>query len=146
MKTSLYMSYDDTAMQMFFREMRKYFPELNAKLLGYIGFRGKSSLRTKFLMGQELNLTKTRDRLGRPTIEYYVGKQGKYVRIASYPVNLFERGRNLRGGKRERGRHIIKTKFKNYMTSNLQRYASEFDVKYLKNDLNNMDYQNYKPK
>lgn len=128
----LIVNYNDKAFQQFFTKMKDIFPEIAAQALGYIGSKGKVMLKTHFLSGQELNLKAyPKDVLGHPTISYSIGKNAKYVKISSYPINLFERGRMLRSGRKERGRRIVTRKFKQYMASNLDRLANEFDSKYL---------------
>jgi hypothetical protein len=42
-------------------------------------------------------------------VGYGVAKSGKYVKVRSYPLNLFENGRKLRSGRRESGRHILRS-------------------------------------
>lgn len=125
--------YDDKDFQKFLSSMRNFFPEISAQLLGFIGSRAKSILRFKFLSGQELNLKAyPKDRLGHPTISYSIGRKAKYVKISSYPLNLFEKGRKLRSGEKETGKHIMKRKFKQYMMSQIPKLTNEFDNTILK--------------
>lgn len=91
-----------------FNALAANMPELNARFLAAIGAKAKGILRKKYLSGQKLDLTAyPTDKLGRRTITYSVRKGRGDVRIYSYPVNLFEKGRRLRSGARESGKYII---------------------------------------
>jgi hypothetical protein len=133
------LEYDDKELQQFFIKMRNFFPEVSAQLLGYIGSKGKPALKSQFLSGQEINLKAyPKDVKGHPTINYSIGKKAKYVRFTSYVLNLFERGRRLRSGRKERGHYVMTRKFKTYMLSNLDRFATEFDGKILQQKVNKL--------
>lgn len=119
-----------------FHKLRDIFPELRARALGYVGAQGKARLKQQFLSGQEIDLSAyPTDYRGRRTIGYSIDKGAKAVRISSYPMNLFERGRRLRGGGREAGHFAVTRKFKAVMNSSLQSIVDEFDAKYLKQEL-----------
>lgn len=111
-----------------FDELRKLFPVFRAQTMGYVGMRGRDILVRQFLSGQEIDLrVYPRDKIGRRTASYSVGKRAAQVSIASYPMNFFEHGRNLRSGKREPGKKVITRKLKSAMASQLQSILSEFD-------------------
>ena len=115
----------------FLNHLREMFPEMRARTLGYIGKEGKALLKKRFLSGvsgQGINLEQhPHDVLGRRTVSYSVGKKAKHALIASYPLNLFERGRKLRSGKKEKGKYIITRRFKQVMNNDLQKIVNEFD-------------------
>ena len=135
----LSLEYDDRELKKFFMQMRGFFPEVSAQLMGYIGSKGKPLLKTQFLSGQEINLKAyPKDVLGHPTISYSIGKKAKYVRFSSYVLNLFERGRTLRSGRKEKGHYVMTRKFKTFMLSNLDRFGNEFDSKILQPRVNKL--------
>lgn len=126
------LEYDDGQLQRFFMQMRNFFPEVSAQLLGYIGSKAKPMLKSHFLSGQEITLRAyPKDVLGHPTISYSIARGAKHVKISSYVLNLFEKGRVLRSGRKERGRYIMTRKFKQYMNANLPAITNEFDNKIL---------------
>jgi len=110
----------------------KVFPDLNGRLLSLIGKRSREILRNDFLSGQELNLKKgIKDRKGKNLITSDVNKKRTFVKIYSYPVNLFEKGRTLRSGRREVGKFIITKKLKQVVNSKTGNYISEFEKRIL---------------
>ena len=118
-------------------EMRKLFPELRASTMGYVGAKSRSLLKKQFLSGQEIDLKAyPRDSKGRRTTNYSIGKKAKYVRISSYPLNLFEKGRMLRSGRKEPGKKIITGKLKKAVMSQLQGWVNEFDQNVWEKELN----------
>ena len=108
------------------RPIAKYvekFPKTSRNILRFIAAYGRHLLRKGYLSGTELRLrVHPTDIKGRHTISGYTTKGGAIV-FSSYPVNLFERGRTLRNGKREAGKFIITRKFKGALNSRLQDYA-----------------------
>ena len=123
----------------FMAKLRQMFPELRAQTLGYIGSEGKKRLKRRLLSGQEIDLRAyPYDRKGRRTISYSVGRGAKSVKIASFPVNLFEGGRKLRSGIKEPGKKIIGTKFKQIMMSDLQNIANQADAKLIQRKIGNL--------
>jgi len=117
---------------MFMDKLRKMFPEIRAQAMGYVGSEGKKRLKNRFLSGQEIDLKQyPKDIKGRRTISYSIGRNANYVKISSYPLNLFERGRTLRSGKREKGKRVITGKFKRLMMSDLRSIVNQFDTKIL---------------
>ena len=95
------------------RQLIQIFPELNGRFLSLVGKRARTILKEEFLSGQDLNLQAfPRDKMGRFTITSDVNRKRTQVKIYSYPVNLFERGRILRSGRKEPGKFIITRKLK----------------------------------
>jgi len=120
-------------------EMRKLFPELRARTMGHIGSQSKKILKARFLSGQEINLRAyPRDKKGKRTISYTVGKNAKHVAISSYPMNLFEKGRMLRSGTKEAGKKVITGKLKQAVMSELQGMVNEFDSKVWEKEFNSV--------
>lgn len=120
----------------FMRKLVEMFPQIRAQMLGYVGKEGKDNLKTKLLSGQSLNLRAyPDDRRGRRTVGYSINRRADQVSISSYPVNLFERGRLLRSGKKEPARNIIRGRLKGIMQSDLQRILNEFDSKFLDKEM-----------
>jgi hypothetical protein len=98
-------------------------PYVQVHLLTIIAKRGREVLRDELLSGQALNLKRQpKDKIGRHLIS---GKPGRNFSItwSSYPVNLYERGRTLRSGRREPGRYIITQQFRTIMQNRLQNMA-----------------------
>ena len=120
-----------------FRELANQFPELRARLMGHVGKSGKDRLYRNFLKGQAIDLRAyPEDSKGRPTVNYSIGKNANSVSISSYPMNLFERGRMLRSGRKEQGKKVIKGSFKQMMNSQLQGILQDFDRTILQQQLN----------
>lgn len=118
-------------------KLAKIFPELNGRLLALVGKRSRVLLKEKYLSGQELDLRKfPTDKRGRFTVTSNVNKRRTFTKIASYPVNLFERGRGLRSGAREPGRFIITKKLKQDVAARIGSYTSEFERRILEPELN----------
>jgi len=118
-------------------EMRKLFPELRARTMGHIGSQSKKILKQNFLSGQEIDLRAyPTDKKGKRTISYSIGKNAKHVSISSYPMNLFEKGRMLRSGRKEPGKKVITGKLKQAIMSNLQNMVNEFDKNVWEKELN----------
>ena len=108
----------------------KIFPDLNGRFLSLVGKRGRTILKQRYLSGQELTLRAfPRDKKGKFTITSDVNKKRTQVKIYSYPVNLFERGRLLRSGRKEAGKFIITRKLKQDVMSRMGSYISEFENK-----------------
>ena len=102
-------------------------PKLEMAFLARVGARGRGLLRKDLLSGQALNLKSSeRDSRGRYLISNKVSRiRGNLgITFGSYPLNLFERGRTLRNGKKEPGKHILRIQFKNLLNAKLQGYAT----------------------
>lgn len=114
------------------QDLVRAFPSLGADFLESVGQKSKTYLKEQLLSGQELNLRAyPTDKAGRPTISVVKdprrGKVKRSVKIFSYPVNLFEKGRGLPGGGREPGRYIITRKLKQAVSQRLGSYIAEFE-------------------
>ena len=125
---------------MIFRKLMKIFPVFQASAMGYVGGAARIILKKRLLSGQELNLkgdVNTVDNAGRQLISRAkIGKDSKFVRISSYPLNLFEHGRGLPGGKTEPGRKIMTVKLKAIMAGELQGIINRFDKTILEQEIN----------
>jgi len=116
-------------------KLRNLFPELRASTLGYVGHEGKLRLK-KLMISSGLNFkTLNNDSAGRPLVSYSIGRNAAFVKISSYPLNLFENGRMLRSGRKEPGRKIISRKLKSLMESDMQGILNKFDKTILQKDL-----------
>jgi hypothetical protein len=120
-------------------QIGRVLPEVRARALGWVGARGTELLYNNFLSGQAIKLKSTRDKKGRRTVSYSVGRRAETVSISSYPMNLFEFGRLLRSGRRESGKHVITGKFRALMSSNLQSTVDAFDQKVLEGIVNGVE-------
>lgn len=117
-------------------DLARQFPSIGGGLLAKFGKRGRVALKEEFLSGQELTLRMApRDKLGRYTISSDVNKNRTAVKIYSYPVNLFEKGRILRSGKKEAPKRIIGTKLKQVIASRAGQYVSEYENEILNPEL-----------
>ncbi len=104
----------------------RQFPSLSAGVFSYIGKQGRLTLKGRLLSGQELNLKKFPvDKAGRHTISSHVIRGVKGVVWTSYPLNLFEKGRILRSGRKEPGRKILTGKLKTLVASELQKWGDD---------------------
>ena len=128
-----------------FRKLLTIFPDLNGGYLAYIGKRGRQIMKNKYFAGQELDYSKQKiqqgfpiDKTGRRTITSNVNKRRRFVTLASYPMNLFERGRTLRSGRREAPKKVITGKLKREVATNMQRYATQYENRFLKKALKGM--------
>ena len=123
----------------FINELAEKFPEFRAVAMGYVGRAGRQMLKKNYLSGQEIDLSVfPRDKAGRRTVSYSIGRHARSVRISSYPMNLFERGRRLRDGSKQPGKFVVTGKLKQAMTSGLQSILNEYDSKYLQKELNKL--------
>lgn len=116
-----------------FTSLARAFPELTARILGFIGKNASQGFYDNHLKGQDLNLRPSRlsssgapiSRSGRRMASYSISKNLKYVSIASFPVNFFEHGRRLRSGAMEAPRRILTGKYASRLSSTLQFFAEE---------------------
>lgn len=114
----------------------KTFPSLGGRFLALVGKRGRTTLKEEFLSGQELTLhAYPTGKSGKRTITSDVNKRRTHVKIYSFPVNLFEKGRTLRSGAREPGKYIITRKLKQIVSSRMGNYISEFESKILEPEI-----------
>lgn len=120
------------------RQLIVQFPELSGRLLALVGKRARTTLKDKYLSGQELTLRAfPTDRKGRHTIVSDVNKARRQVKVYSYPTNLFERGRTLRDGSKEAGKYIITKKLKQSVMAGIGGYVREFESRILDPALRN---------
>ena len=111
-----------------FSKLLKEFPDMNGIFLRYVGAEARKHLKQQYLSGQEIDLRQfPRDKRGRYTITSNVNKKRTFTKIASYPVNLFERGRGLRGGGREAGKYIITRKLKSDVEGKMNTFARRYE-------------------
>ena len=103
------------------------FPEFRSRYLGFTATKLKRLMKSQFLSGQEILLTKDRDSMGRSMIEYRIARRGERARLTSIPMNLFERGRTLRSGQREGGKWVLTRKVPEQARSLVQGWAVEFE-------------------
>jgi len=110
------------------RKLQSQLPSVNAMYLRIIGRDARAMLRKNYLSGQELDLTKyPLDKNGKNTIAYQLNKRKTAVSIYSYPVNFFEKGRELRNGRHEAGKYIITRKLKNDVDAKMNDYVSHYE-------------------
>ena len=113
-----------------FRVMLEAFPGLSARMLGYIGKAAAVELAEMMKRGEQgiqfRNMSGNRKSGGgRRMITYSVGRGAKWVRLSSFPLNLFEGGRTLRSGKRENERNILRKTLRGSMQSRLANLIQE---------------------
>ncbi len=110
-----------------FRKLVKSFPALRVHFLSKIGGSGRITLKGMMRGGDgSVDLSAyPKDKAGKHTITSKVYMRGNAVRISSYVMNLFERGRRLRNGKREPGKRIITGRLKGVMMSRMAQFSRE---------------------
>lgn len=119
-----------------FTKMAGMIPSLNGVFLGVIGRDARTTLKEKYLSGQEITLRAfPKDRAGRHTIVSQMDKGKTMVRIYSYPVNFFETGRKLRDGRLESGKYIITKKLKSDVFGKMSMYQAKFE-RIMQNEIN----------
>ena len=117
-----------------FALLSKQFPELKARMLGYIGKNAAQGLYETMLTGQELQYNPRShspsgapiSKSGRRMVSYSISKGLRYVSIASFPLNLFENGRLLRSGERAPAMRILNGKYSSRLSSTLQFMAESW--------------------
>ena len=124
--------FDDTK----FSGLSIMIPAMSGRFLNVVGAKAKALLKANFYAGQEINLDKDKDSLGRRIITYNVNKKRTFVKLWSYPANLFEKGRKLRSGRTEPGKGIIQVKLKAAVASRIASYADEFERDQLTKEIN----------
>jgi hypothetical protein len=116
-------------------KLAELFPEFKASIMGYVGHEAKLRLK-KLMISSDLNFkTLEQDIAMREIVSYNIGKYANFVKISSYPLNLFEKGRMLRSGRKEPGRKIITGKLKSLMESDMQSILNKFDKKILQKEI-----------
>ena len=118
------------------QQLARQFPEFNGRFLALIGSRARRILKEDYLSGQELTYKSFgRSKSGQHFITSDVNKKRTSVKIYSFPLNLFEKGRMLRSGRKESGKFIITRKLKQDIMSRTGRYADEFERRILQKEL-----------
>ncbi len=117
-------------------DLAKIFPEINGRLLALVGKRSRILLREKYLSGQELTLKPGPvGKSGKLLITSDVNRRRDQVKIYSFPLNLFEKGRMLRSGRKEAGKFILTRKLKADVNSRMSSYVREFENKILQPEI-----------
>ena len=121
------------------QQLARQFPEFNGRFLALIGSRARRILKEDYLSGQELTYKSFgRSKSGQHLITTDVNKRRTFTKIYSFPLNLFERGRTLRSGRREAGKFILTRKLKQDILSRTGSYVSEFERRILQPELKGM--------
>ena len=114
----------------------KIFPDLGGRYLALVGKRSRTLLKEEYLSGQELMLRAFPvGKSGKRTITSDVNKKRTQVKIYSFPVNLFEKGRTLRSGRKEPGKYIITRKLKQAVSGRMGSYITEFETRILEPEI-----------
>lgn len=118
------------------RKLARAFPEFNGRFLALIGSRARRILKEEYLSGQELTYKSFgRAKDGKHLITSDVNKKRTFTKIYSFPLNLFEKGRGLRSGRREAGKFILTRKLKQDILSRSGQYVNEFERRILQKEL-----------
>jgi len=115
-----------------FRALLAAFPELSARVLGYIGKRAAMQLYEEHLRGQDIEFhPASHSSTGVPEgksfrrmVTYSVGRGLKWVAVSSFPLNLYENRRQLRRGDAAR-RGILRRNFKSSLSTRTASYIAE---------------------
>jgi hypothetical protein len=104
-------------------------PRLAARILGFLGKEAAMELYENYLESPKFfqsDTDITRSASGSPhgpsgkrVVSYSVGKGLKWVRVSSFPLNLFEGGRKLRSGAREAPKKILRGKLKSALSGQI---------------------------
>jgi hypothetical protein len=116
-----------------FNVLAKQFPELSARIMGYIGHKASIVLYDEYLSGQSLNYRPAGfspsgvplSSRGRRMVAYSISKDAKRATLTSFPLNFFEQGRLLRSGRREPAKRILTGSFSARISSQLGELANE---------------------
>jgi hypothetical protein len=105
-------------------ELERTLSQITARILGYLGKEAAVELARMMESGEEgITFRSMRGNRkssgGRRMITYSLGKGLKYVRVSSFPLNLFEGGRGLRSGERENARNIIRGKLRSNVSGRI---------------------------
>jgi|GEM_PF-2231461 len=115
-----------------FKAMLDAFPELSARILGYVGKQAAMQLYEEHLQGQDItfhNVTRSASgsplgRSGRRLVTYSVGRGLKWVSVSSFPLNLYENRKQLRRGDAER-RNILRKKLASGVSHRVTSYIAD---------------------
>ena len=113
------------------------YPGLNARFLALVGKRARTLLKMEALAGG-INLSdgkrKASGKTGQYKIMSDVQSKRSEVKVYAFPLMLFENGRTLRNGKKERGRKIYPA-LKQSVMSRMGTYINEFENKILEPEI-----------
>ena len=119
-----------------FKQLAAAWPDTTFHLHRALAKQGRRELRWGFLDGQSIKLRSNeeapQDDLGRFLVSSYASQKG--LELASYPMNLFEKGRGLRSGGRQPGMYVITRKLKSVVSSNLTVWINKFEQKTLQKE------------
>ena len=107
-----------------FFAMQRAQGQMSARILGYLGkeaaveLAGMMERGVKGITFHDMGGNR-KSRGGRRMITYSVGRSLKWVKISSFPLNLFEGGRGLRSGAREEARNILRENLKGVMSARM---------------------------
>lgn len=89
MKPSIGITITDQLSPMFVALAKKW-PALQYGIMSEIGYHGRRALYEGFERGQVIDLRAyPYDKRGKRTVSYHVAKNGKSVKVRSYPLNLY---------------------------------------------------------
>jgi hypothetical protein len=108
-------------------------PRLAARILGFLGKEAAVELYEGYLEKPKFfrsDITRSASGTphgpsGRRVVTYSVGKGVKWVRVSSFPLNLFEGGRKLRSGAQEAPRMILRGKLKSAISGQMPGLLNE---------------------
>jgi hypothetical protein len=105
-------------------------PKLAARILAYLGKEAAVELAAMMESGTEGITFRSmcgnrKSFCGRRMITYTVGKGAKWVKVSSFPLNLFEGGRRLRSGAREPARNILRKKLRSNISGRMAELIGE---------------------
>jgi len=114
-----------------FRALLRSFPEMSARILGYVGKQAAMQLYEEHLQGQDIELHPVlrgssgspKGRSGRRLVTYAVGRNLGWVSVSSFPLNLYEEREQLRRGDAER-KGILRRKFASGLSGRVASYIA----------------------
>ena len=117
-----------------FHALLAAFPELSARILGYIGKQAAQQLFEEHLQGQDITFHNVRrspsgtprGKSGRRLVTYSIGRGLKWVAVSSFPLNLYENRRQLRRGDEAR-RGILRSKLASGLSGRVGAYIAQAD-------------------
>jgi len=117
-----------------FHQLLASFPQLSARILGYIGKQTATQLYEEHLQGQDItyhNVRRSssgtpRGKSGRRLATYSIGRGLKWVAVSSFPLNLYENRRQLRRGDEAR-REILRSKLASGLSGRVGAYIAQAD-------------------
>jgi len=115
-----------------FRALMEQFPEMSARVLGYIGKQAAMQLYEEHLQGQDIELHPAshgttgvpKGTSGRRLVTHSIGRGLKWVAVSSFPLNLYENRKQLRRGDEAR-RGILRRKFASGLSGRIDAYVAQ---------------------